>query len=362
MSQTTDFTTEQQDAIRKIEKLLRLAGKTTSEGEAASAAAKAQELLLAYNLSEAALTGDSDKGVRKEDKLNGGFYEFERDLWSAVAQLNFCMHWCQRSWVKRDQASMNTARVQSYQDPWRRTHQLTWQHHLIGRSHNIAATIGMAQYLLQAADRLCREFVTPDLDRTAEDRIVGLAGALRSRRATSFREGVLERVGEKLWARRQEQLTEERQRQQEDERRAREAGMASAGSASTAVTISSLRQSERDANTDHYMEAQGCGPNWTARQAAERAERAEKARQAEAEYTRWAAANPEEARAQEAEQEKERRKAEKRRRSGGLGSRGGTSHEKERDWTAYRAGHEAGASVGIDPQMRQAEGQRRLGR
>lgn len=92
-----ELTREQQDIIPKIEKLLNLAAKAGTPEEAASATAKAQELLAKYNLDSAVLeTNSGDKGKREQSKVDGGTYSYQRGLWRAVAALNFCFYWSQK--------------------------------------------------------------------------------------------------------------------------------------------------------------------------------------------------------------------------------------------------------------------------
>lgn len=325
-----NLTDEQRKGLDTVEKLLRLAGKNPNEHEAAAATAKAMAMLADLNLTLASVDESGEGGGRRaEEKLVGGFYEFERDLWARIAELNFCLCWHQKSWVPRPPTTARKADL--IQDPFRRTHILRGQFKVIGRMHNIAATRAMAEYLLGTIERLTRQ-------RLHEDGVTEKINTqLRSRWAVSFREGIAERIAEKLWDRRQEQIADERRAAREQaERAAREAGMAGA-STETAVTLSTLRVTEKDANMDFIM-----GEGWSAQQRYARAESARKAREAREQYTRWAAEHPEEARKQEEEQRKAERKRSSRTYSEPQG--------KARDWGAYRAGREVGESVGIDRQ------------
>jgi hypothetical protein len=325
-----ELTEEQRKGLDTVEKLLRLAGKNPNENEAAAATAKAMAMLADLNLTLASVDETGEGGGRRaEEKLVGGFYEYERDLWARIGELNFCLVWHQKSWVKRPPTTARKAMM--IQDPFRRTHILRGQFKVIGRVHNIAATKAMAGYLLGTIERLTRE-------RLKEDGVTEKINTqMRSRWAVSFREGIAERIAEKLWDRRQQQIADERQKAREEAERAeRRAGMADA-STETALTLTDLRKNEEDANMDFVM-----GEGWSARKRAERAAAAERARIAREEYTRWAAAHPEEARKQEEEKRKEDRKRASRRYS--------EPREKERDWGAYRAGYEVGDKVGIEQQ------------
>jgi len=332
---------DQKRILPKIQKLLALAAKNSNPEEAASAAARAQELLLAYNLSSDMLDEDMEGSARGEEQTKGGSRQYERDLWDWVAELNFCLHW-----VGQRRTKVSRRRIEKgdyyYGKPddeipeyrkWRT--QLSWHHFLIGRKRNVAATIAMARYLQKRVDDLAVEFCHGD------ERM------RYSQRAMSFREGAVSVIVHKLYERRQEQMAEERRREAEAMEAAARAGEAGA-SLETAVTIASLSQSERDENIDVMMGE----PGYSARKRAERAAQAAAERAAEEEYTRWAAEHPEEAAAQEAERQKEAEKASKRRTRA---SRGSFTSGKEVDQQAYYAGRKAGQGIGIDPQAAQTK-------
>lgn len=355
MTQAQELTDDQRDIVRKVEKLLKLAGKSTSEAEATSATNKAMELLAAHNLTAAAVGsgGADDGGERKDERRRGGDYEWERDLMRRVSDLNFCLFFARRAWVKRDPRELKLKIVLERRDPYLRTHVQRWEYQVVGRAHNVQATLMLYDYLRGTIERLTREYLTGGA-LGSEQTVVGLGAMLRSRRAHSFREGVAEVVEEKLWRKRREMLDEEKKQAdelREQMERAQRERAARGEAPGTAVTLASLRQSERDANMDHVMGEAG----WSERQRREEYERRERQaaakKAAEEEATRWAEAHPEEAAKQAAEERREARKAARRTgRATGPGSRGGTSHYKERDAHAYYAGQDKGASVGIDTQ------------
>lgn len=328
---------EQREVLPKIQKLLSLAAKNTSPEEAASAAAKAQDLLLAYNLSSDLLEIDLEGGTRGREQMKGGSREYERDLWGAVAELNFCLHW-----VGQEVTDMKRRFNPKPGDRWygvpldeipermKVRKQRVWKHFLIGRMANVRSTIAMAVYLQARVDALAMEFVYND------------EKMRYSQSAMSFREGAVEVITSKLWDRRREQMAEERRKQQEAQERASKAAEAGI-SMSTALTISSVLRSETDAN---YELRYGLEPGELART---QAAKAAKRRAAEEEYTRWAAAHPEEAAAHEKERREQQEKADARRARGGAGSRGG-SVGKAYDPRAWRAGREAGRDIGLDQQ------------
>lgn len=314
------LTPEAQAAVDKVEKLLRLAAKNPSEAEAAAATAKAMDLLSAYNLDIGAVeqaTGTS--GKRAAEDLAGGRFEWERDLWEAVAELNFCLYFNHTVFmempggkIRRWKAGKVVSGVQQH------------QHKLVGRKVNIAATKAMATYLQEAIARLTRE-------RCSAGRI-----SPQSPWATSYRQGMSNSIINKIWARYRERLSDEENARREAAAAA-QATMREGVSTSTAVTLSSYVASEHDANIDLAY-----GEGTSARWAAERAAQAEAARKADEEYTRWAAANPEKAAREEAKRVARAEKAKERRNK--------TFSRSIRDHGAYFAGYDAGKQVSIDPQ------------
>ena len=344
MSVNPNLTDEQRDVVSKVEKLLRLAGKTSSEAEASSATAKAQELLAAYNLDASTVgSGDSD-GKRAQESVVGGYYDWERDLWKAVAELNFCMYWSQREWADRPEA-LKRGLTEEQRAYWAKRKRQVVVHKMVGRAVNIASTKVMANYLLEAVERLVRRFLG-GVASGEEDLVVGLGTLLRGQRAMDFRRGVVSKVVDRIVERREVQLSEERKLQREAEAKAAEAGSAGMSS-STAITLSSYRQSERDANEDAVH-----GEGYSAKKRAARAQAAEERKRAQDSYTAWALANPEVVAKEEREREREDRKREKRRewyeRNYGYRERRGGSDKT--DWGAYYEGQRVGRDVGIDQQ------------
>ena len=319
---TTDTTPEKERAIlERVQKLLSVQGRTPEE--TASYAAKAQELLEAYNLDLARLDEVGEDGRRAEEKFRGGFYEYEREVWRYVADLNFCLYWSQKVRIPRTKIDERSRQLRSR---LARETVVVRQHRLVGRRVNVVAAQNMATYLLGAIERVCADWL-------GEKRS---AGDLRSRRAVSFREGCADDITTRLWQRRQDQMTEDARREREATEAANRAGTAGV-STSTAVTISSVRKSEHDANMDHLY-----GEGWSAQRAARVAAQAAADRDAEEAYTRWAAANPEEARKKE-----EARAKEERRRS----SRYRAPREKDRDWSAFATGQEKAQGISLEQQV-----------
>lgn len=341
----TELDEGQRKVLPRIEALLRLADKgrdsddPATANEAASAAAKAQELLVAYNLSADMLGQGGDDGVREEQKLEGGYRDYERDLWRGVAELNFCLYFASGTYQvtaykrTRPDGSKYVDRERKYQH----------LHRLVGRKVNVLSTVNMARYLEAAIERLVDERIGPDS-----------ANQRWHRHNIAFREGAASIITNKLYERRRQLVAEEERKRREAEERAQQEGTVTTG---TALTIATHQQQEEDANEDF---ANGWEPGTTATKRAEwqarMAARAERERQAREEHVRWCEENPEEARRMEEEQRKEREAAEKRearnaKRRTGRSQR--WTKADERAWeeqSHYSAGREAGRSISIDQQ------------
>lgn len=321
----TDLSPEAQKAVEQVEKLLRLAAKNPNQAEAAAAASKAQEILTKYNLDMAAVESNSgaSSGKREDAKLKGGLYHYQRDLWRAVADLNFCLYW---NMYVRDPNKVGRRRRYNYDAGRIVTEKVqggyVFQHRVVGRKVNVALTRVMSEYLEQAIERLTRERFTDPKE-------------FFTRSATSYREGMAEEIVGKIYEKRKHTLAAEKRKEREATRAA-----ADGGAKGTALTIAGLAKQEKDANYD-FIYGEGTSAQW----AADAATSAEEARKEEERYAKWAKANPKEA--QELE-EKER----KRRRS--YGPRDYKDKKDDnRDWSMYTAGREAGKKVGLDPQTSQ---------
>ncbi len=309
-------------AIEQVEKLLKLAGKNTNQNEAAAATAKAMEILTKYNLDMSVVEQNSgDKSQKRSDEqFAGGLYQFQRDLWKAVAELNFCLYWNQYQYdPNKKSRSRRAVRLRAYgieKGGYR------FQHRVVGRTVNVIATRVMADYLLGAIERLTRERY-PDRSQWF------------TRSATSYREGLAETVIDKIADRRQDILRKEQLAERAAKKRMDEAARAGVSTATTLV-MSTYTKSEEDANID-FVYGEGTSARW----AQEQAEAAEERRRAREEYTAWAKANPEEA----AKKEEERRKANRTSWNAGMGG-----DRKQRDHSAYYQGRDKGKEISIEPQ------------
>lgn len=317
-----DLSEEQIKIIQKVEKLLALANRQKgNEAEAAAAAAKAQEMLAAYNIDMAMVEQGSGTSGRREDaKHKGGVYLYQRDLWRAVSELNFCVYWTSRKWHRREVNRKHWDGSTYKDDVW----SIQYQHRVVGRIVNVKLTQSMASYLEQTIERLVME----RLDNDNTQRF--------SRWAVSYRKGAAARIIEKVQDRRDQLEEEEAERKRKAEHAAARAGVSTA----TTLTIADVRKSEREANMDFIY-----GEGWSAKQAEARRKAAEEAAAAEKAYAEWAAANPEEARKEEEKQRKADEAYWARRRGGRR-----ASPKSDIDSSAYWAGYDAAEKVGIDPQ------------
>lgn len=322
---------DQQQVVAKIEKLLRLAGRNTSPEEAASAVAKAQELAVAYNLDIGNINADEDKSaVREKLKLRGGMYVFQRQLFQSVAELNFCMYF---TYVRREPTFVNKVDPYDGQKYRKRVVKKHFEHRVIGRLVNTRSTRAMAEYLLATVERLVSE---------------RYANAQRwMRAAVVYREGMVDELCERL--------RDKRRELEEIEARKQANAAARAGtSTSTALTIASFSKAEEEANMEfHY------GAEFMQRRKA----RAQAQREAEEAYTRWADANPEEARKEQEKLQKEfdkRMARERNRRSApSEADKRYAEHSGE-----YWSGRDKGKQISIDQQVsdRPESAPKRIGR
>lgn len=330
------FDDSTQKAIDKIEKLMRLAGSNPNEAEAASALAKAQELLTAYNLDMSVVEqgGGTKSGKRASEMVAGGHHKYQRQLWRSIAELNFCFYWSQKNRVTDETR-------------WYAAQKWIHQHRVVGRTINVVTTKNMAEYLEATIYRLCSEkFLTTNYFK--------LSGA----DPLSYREGIADRVIEKIEERRRDMVRAEERKAREDAMRASAAGH----SLATALTIAGLTEREEQANYDFLHGDGAFARKKAAEEAFEKDWQARRKRQAaaeaaaEKEYSAWAAANPEEAAREEKKQRakeraQERRDAMRRPRQRYFRE---SAEDIRKASGAYHAGYAKGSEVSIEPQVAKA--------
>ena len=314
-----NFTDSQQKAIDQIEKLLNLAAKAGTPAEAAAATSKAQELLTKHNLSTEALEDSSAKqsAKREEAKVEGGRYAWQRELWRAVAELNFCHYWQRLTW---DRTRDKQVRM----------------HCFIGRVVNTKATIAMAGYLEATIERMA-------VKRVGEE-----GWLMTSKWAFDYRRGAFEAVIVKLREERNRIVTEEEAKAE----KAAKDGMATA--TGTALTVASFSKSEADANYD-FKHGEGAAAE---RRQLREATAAYYAR-AEAAYTIWAAANPELAAEKFTFIDVDGSETQPFRSIRSYGGRVGGNRDNT-DWSAYKAGRSDGDKIGLNPQTSAPKETKRL--
>src|SRR4249920_428369 len=260
------FDAKTEAVIEKVRKLMALASGNDNEHQAEAASAKARELLEAYNLDMAVLgKATNSHAPRNDQKLRGGLYGWQRDLWNMTATLNFCKY----SFYRGLRAGSS------------------YEHRLIGSKANVISTTIMAQYLQDTIERLAREWV--NTHRPGKSVFI--------KEAIAFREGMAVRLGNRMWAIREERLKEERLKRDAERKANAERGVFT----ENALVLADVISTEEDLNYDH---AYGYEPGTMARRRKERELREEAAqREADAllkKQEEWDAAHPEEAAARKA--------------------------------------------------------------
>lgn len=331
-----DLSPEAQAVVDKAAKLLAVAAKSTHPEEIASFTAKAMTLLEDHGLSVASVERAGDQsGKRKQEEVRGGMYSYQRELWRAVAELNFCMYY-------RIAHTVTRRYPRKLADGTRVTGEFLGKEHrhtLIGRVVNVTISRSVTEYLEQRIEALVRERFPLNSQRFLSE-------------AVSFREGIADELVERLRERRRQRLAEDSARKRQ----------AAAGSEThLALTLGDLAQQEADANTDFLMGEDGYSARMRAERAAEQAQRAQERREAEEAWTRWCEANPEEAAEMARREREEERKRDRRasRRGWSYRGRAPSKEELRRESPYFRQGREAARSIGLDVQ---AEGRKSSGR
>lgn len=301
--------------ISKVQKLLAIArDERGNEHQAEAAAAKAQELLDAYNL-DMVLVGQmtGKDGAREDRRLSGGLYKWQRYLWRQIASQNYCHYWADRGLQKGSK----------------------YEHRIVGRVANVLSTKLMAEYLQQAVEQITRE-----------EYCAGDHRLYFKKDAIAFREGMADRICERL---RHRQWQKEVEARREQERR-------QASGESVALTILDVRTREREANDDFLY-----GEGYTARRKLADAQweqdREERRRRAEEAAERFMREHPEEYARQQAEAERERKREERNARR----RKGRTYREPKPRHESFYDGQYRGNTVGLDPQVRDGKPFKRIG-
>lgn len=316
--------------IERIKKLLALANNNSNEAEAEAAMAKATEMLEAYNL-DMAILGHTAKGAQRNDtKRTGGLYGWQRKLWKAVAEINFCHYLSIKGLTKGS----------------------TYEHRLIGSHANVVSTEMMATYLQETIEKLAQQWAKDSQFKS-----------VFVREAIAYREGMTARITERLQARRDKQIREEKARAEEAKRDAEARGQASS---SHALTIVDIVSTEADFNND-YLNGWELGTTAKNRHDSDMARKARMAEYAEAQrvHEERMANDPEYRAKKEAEAKAnaeywakfdakwEKKQARRDLRPSKPRARARTEEEKRMDLDSYWDGRDHGDRVGIDTQVDQ---------
>jgi len=305
-----DLSNEAIKAVSLAKKLLALSKDSgATEAEASIAASKAMELLAAHNLDISIMESHGGaKEARGKETRSGGLYKWQRTLWRAIAELNFCLY----ETVKGTHSGG------------------TFRHELIGRKVNVASCYHLGDYLEKTIERMVRE------------RVNGEARQLFTSSSNSYREGVADSIVSKLNARRFQFLMEQHAR----EKAARQANPG----AGAAMTVMAMSEAEFDANMDIKY-----GEGYSAKLRAARAAAAARFEEARLLRRKWEIDNPEafaqeqaELKAAEEKRRKEEEKRAKRRKNTGYSYR---SDKVRKNELAYWDGRSDGEEVGLDSQV-----------
>lgn len=132
--------TERTTILRRIRKLLALAGSKGSEAEAAAAVARAHALLAQHNLAESEVRESVDTPIERildDSTVDGSRDLWPAQVWHATAILHFCRYF--------------------YNEQFDGKRRIGLRHSLVGRPHNTEAAKLTARYLVDTVERLTRE-------------------------------------------------------------------------------------------------------------------------------------------------------------------------------------------------------------
>jgi hypothetical protein len=319
-------TPEQDNVIRKIQKLLAL-GQSPNEAEAALAMARAQELLAKHNLEFAVVTATAVAGgtvapaeeKREKAKVSrSAQYRWQRDMWAAIAEANFCWHWITDVFEgKRGVGRMSKVPVK--------------RHMILGRESNVIAVRLMGEYLEDTMERL---LPFPNSERM-------------SRAANSWKSGCAERLVERI--------------QLQAEQRKADSDACKPTGATTALVLRDVYTSEYQANYDacygagHYAQRMLADAEWEAEREEREAQAVLDREKAEREWLEYLQAEtPAQKKTRETKEAKERRANENRQ------ARQYWTWDNERrkeagriDYSAYRSGRQVAETINLGAQVKE---------
>jgi hypothetical protein len=317
---------EQEDIIRKIQKLLNL-GQSSNEAEANLAMARAQSLLAKHNLEYAMVKdavvpgGLAEPAPEKREKVTfkrTAQYLWQRELWQAIAEANFCWYW--------------TTHVREVLRHGRESKIRVKRHMVLGKESNVLAVRMMGEYLTDTIESLLPYEKEQVFSRTAH----------------SWRRGFADRLVERINA-------------DAEKRKRSKRGQGDGKS----LVLRDVYKKEYEANYDAlhgegaYSRKLIADAKWEAEEKEREKVAAEEEAKAEREWLEYLRTESPEARVLREKQEARERLKEQRRRERRWNSR---SWGRERaqaadntDWDAYSAGKKAGDRVSLGAQVKQRE-------
>lgn len=312
----TDGDIDLDKVMRRIEKLMRTAEGKANEHEAALALQMAQRMADAYNIDIAGVNTTGKTDARQEDIFPGGLYPYQRTLYEAISTLNHCLYWSRKG-IQRGEK---------------------YRHRVVGSKVNVLLTRQMADYLQSTVERITRS-----------EYCHNVANTYFTKNAHLFREGMVDRIVEKINRQRAEDLADAKRRKTEEQARSNHPG---AATGNALILVDDVIERERIANYD-FLYGEGA---W-AKAMAERAEREERQRKVAAEYEEWKRTHPEEWAAEQARQAEEnakyyREEARKaKRRKGQVYRYRESASDRKYYSSAYQAGSDRGREVSLSRQV-----------
>lgn len=193
----------------RIEKLLRMADGTANENESSVALHMAQKLADAHNLD---LNVIGKSGTRKDEKVSKGLYQYQRTLYSEIADINHCKVWISKG-IR---------------------HGSKYEIRLLGSKVNVAMVRRTCDYVEDVANRLVRENMSHV--------------NFFSKAAHHYREGVIDRLIVRIKELRAAEEKERERQKREQEARMRRPGVTAENAI---VLISDVAEAEKRANYDY---------------------------------------------------------------------------------------------------------------
>jgi hypothetical protein len=177
------------------------------------------------------MAGSGDSHTKRDDKTtSGGLYKWQRTVWKQTAELNFCVHIAIKGQAKGAK----------------------YENRVIGSPVNVLATRLMAEYLQETIERVATEWA---IDQGYKSRYVS--------EAIQYREGMAERIAERLANLQWERMQKARKEKAEREAAQRHPASASSG---TSIVLVDIAENESDLNNDFLR---GWEPGTTGRRKAE---------------------------------------------------------------------------------------------